>query len=222
MPSSTEKKKLERRGAAPDAAPGVGRIAVYAALGGASGVVPFPWLPNAMARRLRGALAQDIASRRGLSLTKEARELLAEPEPREAARGLFGEALRFASRKLFTRFSPLAILPPVRGAAHVFALGHLFDRYIEKNRSLRSVRIDEEEAKLIRKGIDAAMLAVLNPELPVERAPRLGAPEDLRDPPTQMLDGVIIAIAGVPEWLVRRLDAAFDDFVKSGGLASAS
>lgn len=222
MPSSTEKKTLDRHGAPTDAVAGIGRIAVYAALGGASGVVPFPWLPNAMARRLRGALAQDIASRRGLSLTKEARELLAEPEPREAARGLFGEAIRFASRKLVTRFSPLAILPPVRGAAHVFALGHLFDRYIEKNRTLRSVRIDEEEAKLIRKGIDAAMMAVINPELAVERAPRLNAAEDLRDAPTQMLDGVLIAVAGLPEWLVRRLDAAFDDFVKSGGLASAT
>jgi hypothetical protein len=220
--SSTEKKKLEKHSGAVDAGAGVGRIAVYAALGGASGVVPFPWLPNAMARRLRGALAQDIAARRGLSLTKEARELLAEPEPREAARGLFGEAIRFATRKFVTRFSPLAILPPVRSAAHVFALGHLFDRYIEKNRSLRSVRIDAEEAKLIRKGIDAAMMAVINPELAVERAPRLNAPEDLREPATQMLDGVIIAVAGVPEWLVRRLDAAFDDFVKSGGLASAS
>jgi hypothetical protein len=222
MASSTEKKNLERHIASGDNTAGVGRIAVYAALGGASGVVPFPWLPNALTRRLRGALAQDIASRHGLSLTKEARALLAEPEPREAARGLFGEAIRFASRKLFTRFSPLAILPPVRGAAHVFALGHLLDRYIEKNRSLRSVRIDEEEAKLVRKGIDAAMMSVINPELAVERAPRLNAAEDLRDAPTQMLDGVIIAVAGLPEFLVRRLDAAFDDFVKSGGLASAS
>jgi hypothetical protein len=222
MPSSTEKKNLELHAPQGNTAAGVGRVAVYAVLGGASGVVPFPWLPNAMVRRLRGALAQDIASRHGLSLTKQARDLLSEPEPREAVRGVFGEALRFASRKLFTRFTPLAILPPVRGAAHVFALGHLFDRYIEKNRLLRSVRIDEEEAKLIRKGIDAAMMAVINPELAVERAPRLAAAEDLRDAPTQMLDGVIIAVAGLPEFLVRRLDAAFDDFVKSGGLASAS
>jgi hypothetical protein len=222
MTSSTEKKNLERHNASVDAATGIGRIAVYAALGGASGVVPFPWLPDALARRLRGALAQDVASRHGLSLTKEARDLLAEPEPREAARGIFGEALRFASRKLFTRFTPLAILPPIRGAAHVFALGHLLDRYIEKNRTLRSVRIDEEEAKRIRKGIDAAMTAVINPELAVERAPRLSAAEDLRDAPTQMIDGVIIAVAGLPEFLVRRLDAAFDDFVKSGGLTSAS
>jgi len=220
--SSTETKTLDSSTSIRSDAAGVGRIAFYAVLGGASGVVPVPWLPNAIARRLRGALAQDIAGRHGLSLTKEARSLLSEPEPREAARGLFGEALRFATRKLITRFSPLAVLPPVRSAAHVFALGHLFDRYIERNRALRSVRIDAEEARLIRKGIDAAMTAVLNPELAVEKTPRLGAPEDLREPATQMIDGVFIAVAGLPEWLVRRLDAAFDDFVKNGGLTSAS
>src|SRR5664279_5666333 len=162
--ASTETKKLRTTTTSRGDVSGIGRIAVYAVLGGASGVVPLPWLPNAIARRLRGALAQDIAARHGLSLTKEARDLLSEPEPREAARGLFGEAIRFATRRLITRFSPLAVLPPVRGAAHVFALGHLFNRYIEKNRSLRSVRVDAEEARLIRKGIDAAMTAVLNPE----------------------------------------------------------
>ena len=78
-----------------------------------------------------------------------------------------------------------------------------------------------EEAKKIRRGIDHALLAVIKPELDVEKAPRLGAPEDLRDPPTQMIDGVLIAVAGLPEFLVRRLDAAFDDFVKTGGLTGS-
>jgi hypothetical protein len=195
---------------------------VYALLGGATGIVPLPWLPDAIARRLRGALAQDVAARRGLSLTKEARDVLSEPEPRENARGMMGEAIRFATKRLLTRFSPLAVLPPVRSAAHVFALGHLLDRYIEKTRSLRSVRIDVEEAKKIRHAIDQALLAVIRPELAVEKAPRLSAPEDLRDPPTQMLDGVIIAVAGLPEWIVRRLDAAFDDYVKSGGFSGST
>ncbi|MEO8799820.1 MAG: hypothetical protein ABI551_18135 [Polyangiaceae bacterium] len=220
MPSDT--KAIESSTAPRKDPAGVGRIGIYSLLGGATGTVPLPWLPDAIARRLRGALAQDVASRRGLSLTKEARDILSEPEPREKARGFLGAAIGFATKKLLTRFTPLTVLPPLRSAAHVFALGHLFDRYIQKNRDLRSVRIDLEEAKKIRRGIDHALRAVIKPELEVEKAPRLGAPEDLRDASTQMLDGVIIAVAGLPEWLVRRLDAAFDDFVKTGGLTSAS
>ncbi len=220
--ASTETKNLEAVKPLRSDPAGVGRVGIYALLGGITGVVPLPWLPDAIARRLRGALAQDVAARRGLSLTKEARGVLSEPEPRESARGMMGEMLRFATKKLLTRFTPLSVLPPVRSAAHVFALGHLFDRYIEKTRTLRSVRIDVEEAKKIRDAIDHAILAVVKPELSVEKAPRLNAPEDLRDPPTQMLDGVIIAVAGLPEWIVRRLDAAYDDYVKSGAFSGSS
>lgn len=220
--SSSDTKSLEAPRPRRSDPSGVGRVGVYALLGGATGVVPMPWLPDAIARRIRGSLAQDIAARRGLSLTKEARDVLAEPEPREGARGMMGEAIRYATKKLLARFTPLAFLPPVRSAMHVFALGHLFDRYIEKNRTLRSIRIDVEEARKIRGAIDQSILMVLKPELPVEKAPRLAGAEDLRDPPTQMLDGVISSVAGAPEWIIRRLDAAFDEHVKTGGLSGST
>jgi hypothetical protein len=43
------------------------------------------------------------------------------------------------------------------------------------------------------------------------RSPVAFAPEDLRDSTTQIIDGVLITIANAPEWLVKRLDAAFDE-----------
>src|SRR5258706_11065767 len=95
----------------PDAV-GAGRLGVYTALGAGAGTVPLPWLPDTLAKRIRGALAQDIAARHGVSLTTEARTLLSEPEPRDAARGVFGQAVKFATGKLLARFTPLGFLPP--------------------------------------------------------------------------------------------------------------
>ena len=192
---------------------GTGRLGIYAALGAATGIVPFPWIPGALARRLRGALAQDVCARHGLSLTAEARGIFCEPAASGADHGMWSQAVRYASRKLLSRFTPLGFLPPLRSAAHTFALGHLLNRYIESWRTERSVRIDLEEATRVRRAIDTAVLSAINAELKAENAPRLSPAEDLRDPTTQLLDGVIIATAGVPDWLVRRLNAAFDQCI---------
>src|SRR5262245_21787390 len=99
---------------------GAGRLGVYTALGAAAGTVPLPWLPDAVAKRIRGALAQDIAARHGVSLTTEARQLLAEPEARDGARGVLGQAVKFATGKVLARFTPLGFLPPLRSAAQTF------------------------------------------------------------------------------------------------------
>ncbi len=192
---------------------GTGRLGIYAALGAATGVVPLPWVPDALVRRLRGALAQDVSARHGLSLTSEARAVLSDPATTGEEHGMWTQAIRFASRKLLSRFTPLGFLPPLRSAAHTFALGHLLNRYIEAWRTERSVRIDLDEARRVRRAIDTAVMSAINAELQAGEAPRLAASEDLRDATTQLLDGVIIATAGVPDWLVRRLNAAFDQCI---------
>ena len=55
-----------------------GRLGTYTILGGVTGIVPLPWVPDAIARRVRGALVHDLTARHGLSLTPEARSLLAD------------------------------------------------------------------------------------------------------------------------------------------------
>ncbi len=190
---------------------GPGRIGVYTALGAVTGVVPLPWVPDSIARRIRGALAQDVAARHGLSLTSEARAVFAEPEPIPGARGMMGQAVRFVTTKLLARFTPLGFLLPLRTATQVFALGHLLHRYLEMKRDDGSIRIDAEEARRVRLAIDESLISAWRTELPVEPAPRFAAPEDLRDSTTQLLDGLIIGAAGMPDWIVRRLNAAFDE-----------
>src|SRR5580700_7547791 len=72
---------------------GPGRVGTYAVLGAAAGSVPLPWLPDAFARRVRGALTQDIAARHGLSITLEARDLLSEPAGTEGPRSVGAQAM---------------------------------------------------------------------------------------------------------------------------------
>jgi hypothetical protein len=193
-------------------ASGPGRVGTYAMLGAAAGSVPLPWLPDAVTRRVRGALAHDIAARHGLSITREARDLLAEPAGTEGPRGIGGQAVRFFTRRVLGRFGPLAMVGPIRGGLETFVLGHLFARYLA-SRTERAVRIDVEEARVVRRAIDRALVLAVSPEVSarLEGAPR--SPEELRDGPTQMLDSVLMTVAGAPEWILRRLEAAFDEAV---------
>jgi hypothetical protein len=194
-----------------------GRLTVYATLGALTGWVPLPWVPTSLARRVRGALVHDIAARHGLSLTKEARDAMAEPGGTTGPRGLVLQAATFVGRRVVGRvasLSPLAFLLPVRAAVSTWALGYLFDRYLETARRDRAVRIDVVEARRVREAIDRAVVKALTSEA---REEQIGTPpEELRDTTTQLIDGALGAAAAIPSWLVRRLEAAFDAIQEQG------
>lgn len=199
--------------------PAPGRLGTFAVLGAIAGGVPLPWLPDALERRVRGALAQDVAGRHGLSLSAEARAVFAEPSGAEGPRGVVGQVFKFVSRKILVRFGPLGMLPPMRAGLNTFVLGHLLSRYVEIARTERSVRIDVQEARNVRRLIDRALVHAVTAELNSERERRELPAEDLRDEVTQVVDGVLIAAAGLPSWLVRRLDASFNDVLVQHGHA---
>lgn len=192
-----------------------GRLGTYTVLGAACGVVPLPWIPDATVRRVRGALVYDLTSRHGLSLTKEARAMLVEPAGSEGPRGLLAQGATFAITRVLGRIGPLAFIPPVRSALGTYALGHLLQRYLETGRSVRSTRIDVEEARRVRRAIDQALVYSLTTEAKPSREDPPASSEDLRESTEQVIDGVLISVAGLPGWLVRRLDAAFDDVLAS-------
>ncbi len=190
-----------------------GRLGVYAALGASVGSVPLPWVPDALARRVRGALVNDVAARHGVSLATEAREVLADPSGPEATHSLVARALRYVGIRVLARVGPLGALWPLRMALQTYVLGYLFDRYLEVGRTERAVRIDAAEARRVRLAIDGAFVRALT----VESAP---VPEpvvidDQRDTATALLDGVMGMVASLPTRLLRRLDAAFDDLLAS-------
>jgi hypothetical protein len=192
-----------------------GRLATYTVLAASVAALPLPWLPDSLLYRIRGAVAHDVAGVRGLSLTAEARDTLAQPSP-DGPRGLGSQALRylgvrFAIRAM-ARLGPVALLWPIRDGLRTYVLGRLFGRYLEVGRAERAVRIDVEEARLVRRAIDGAMARAFTVEPPMTDRP---APiDDQRDTATALVDTLLGLAAGVPNLLMRRLDAAFDDLLK--------
>jgi hypothetical protein len=195
-----------------------GRLGVYAAIGATAGTVPLPWLPAALVRRVRGALAHDVAMRHGLSLSREAREVLADPSDPDGPDGRVTRALRYVGIRLalraLTRVGPVGAIWPLRHALRMYVLGYLLDRYLGQVRRLDSqrMRIEETEARRVRRAIDAALARALGASpAPAEEPLEV---EDQRDPATVFIDGLLGAAAGVPSHLLRRLDAAFDELLR--------
>jgi hypothetical protein len=187
-----------------------GRLSVMALLGMVAGAVPVPFVPGVVLRRVRGALAHDVAARHGLSLTEEARAEISEPS-RAARSGAFLATLAFLARRTFRRLSMLGAVPPLAAWLEVYALGLLFDRYLERVRSSQTLRIHASEARLVRSAIDAAVTRALSPKLELRaRAGAVEPSEELRTFSTRFVDGVLLAVAALPDHLQRRLETAFD------------
>jgi uncharacterized protein (DUF697 family) len=186
------------------------RITVMAIIGMIAGAVPLPFVPAAVLKRIRGALAHDVATRYGLSLTQEARDELSAAS-KAAQGGAFVSTIAFFARRTLRRIGAIGVLPPLTAWFEVYALGTLFDRYLCRFRPSQSVRIHESEAKQIRAAIDSAVSRALSPKLDLQPRESLSEPtEDLRNFSTRMLDGFLLAVAGVPDHLRRRLETAFD------------
>lgn len=191
---------------------GAGRIGTYAVLGAVVVTIPLPLIPESIAQRIRGALVYDMTARYGLSVTADARKVLIARGIMEGPKGFAGSALRFATGRVLSRLGPLSFLPPVQSALYTFALGHLLGRYLESGRESRAARIDIVEARHLRHAINQAILGSLRTPARVEDAD-FGQPEELRDQVTKLVDGAIAVVAGLPSWLVRRLEAAFDEAI---------
>ncbi len=208
----TARRRIQHAVAATDAPRlPTGQLGAFALLGAAMRTVPFPWLPNTLAEKLRGALVHDIATRHGVALSPNARSTLASPEPLKRKHGPVSDALGYIGRKLFARFGPLSALLPVRAALETYVLGHLLDHYLSRVPREAGARFEVREARLVRRAIERAILRIASTEGGLRWVPTPPPPEESRDELTQLLDGVLSAATLVPSWLLQRLDAAFDD-----------
>jgi hypothetical protein len=189
--------------------PPSGLLTVLSAFVMSANAVPLPILPDLVIARVRGAIAHDTVARHGLSLTKDARTILAsaDPETRAIARKA-GEAL---VRQIAKRLGPLAALATVSRGIEAFALGLLLARYIERFRASGSVRIDADEARRVRDAIDRAVLRVISPDVHPASALMPRGADDMRSELTRWLDTLLLTGASLPSYFERRLEAAFDD-----------
>ena len=186
------------------------RVSVMALIGMIAGAVPLPFVPAVVLKRIRGALAHDVAARYGLCLTQEARDELAGAS-RAAQGGAFVTTVAFFARRTLRRLGALGVLPPLTAWFEVYALGLLFDRYLCRMRASQTLRIHEGEAKQVRAAIDSAVSRSLSPKLELQpREPVSEPAEELRSFSTRLLDGILLAAAAVPDHLRRRLETAFD------------
>lgn len=190
-----------------------GRLAVLTAMAMATRAIPLPFVPDRVLYRIRGAVAHDVATRHGLSLTTDARAALAAPNSDKRRSAMARKLVELASNQVLKRLGPLGALSAVARSAEVFALGHLFDRYVRETRESGAVRIHEAEAKTIRELVDRAVLRALSPQLTPRLVTAEAASEDLRDEFTRWIDAALLTGAALPSYVERRLDAAFDAVV---------
>ena len=189
-----------------------GKLAVLSAASMGALALPLPVLPERVVGRLRGAIAHDIAARHGLSITADARKLLADPSRQVGPSKLAQSALEMIGRTLLSR-GPFGALASVAGGIEVYAFGHLFERYLTRVRSSQAVRIGIDEAKLIRQHIDRSILRLFSPYLRPASITMQDLVEDLRDEFTRWVDTAILTSASLPSYFERRLEAAFDEVV---------
>lgn len=191
-----------------------GRLSTLALVGGAAGAFPFPILSWAVLRRVKGAVAHDIATRHGLCLTPEARDALATPFGGKRPTALLS-TLAYMARRTIRRLGPLGIVPPVSAWLEVYALGLLLDRYLARSRRSNVVRIELLEARLVRDLIERALGRAFSLKgQPGPSAPVVEPQEDARDAATRLFDGLLLGLAAVPYSAQRRIEAAFDEVIK--------
>lgn len=188
-----------------------GRLALLTAYAFATSAIPIPFVPDRVLYRVRGAIVHDVASRHGLSLTSDARNLLADPSSEHRTRLV--RAAEGVARQLLRRLRPLSVVDTVSRGVEVYALGHLFDRYIREVRPTATVRVHLEEARRVRDVIDKAVIRAISPTLQPNQTMVPDSIEDLRDEFTRWVDAVLLTSATLPSYLERRLEAAFDQIV---------
>lgn len=190
-----------------------GRLAVLTGLSAVVGAIPLPLLPARALLHLRGAVAHEVASRHGLSLSREARDALASPSSNDRMRDMLRKGAEMLARRILRRLGPLGPLSTAARSLELYALGHLFERYIRRVRPRGTLRVQGPEARRVREAIDRAVLRAFYPSTHPERLMLTEGVEDLRDEFTRWIDTVLLGAATLPSYLGRRLDAAFDDVV---------
>jgi uncharacterized protein (DUF697 family) len=196
----------------PPSAPPTGRLAVMTVYAVAVTAIPIPFVPDRVLVRVRGAVVHDVAARHGLSLTSDARAVLAEPD--SEARTRLVRAAESVARQILRRLRPFGVLTAASRGIELYALGVLLDRYFSKVRAHGAVRMHLEEARLVRDAIDRSLLRTLSPALRPAPTTLGEGVEDLRDEFTRWIDALLLTSAALPSYLERRLEAAFDEIVE--------
>jgi hypothetical protein len=196
-------------------APSPGRLGLLTTFAVAATAIPLPILPDRLVVRVRGAIAHDTVTRHGLSLTTEARAVLAAPGGVDRAIAM--RAAEMLLTTLLKRLGPLAAAVWLVRGVETFALGLLLDRYLSRARSERGARIQAPEAQHVRSLINRAIVRAMSPNLHPAIATLPGPVDDVRNEWTRWIDAALLTGAALPSYVERRLEAAFDQVLAEAG-----
>ncbi len=196
--------------------PPSGRLAVMTAYAVAASAIPVPFVPDRIITSIRGAVAHDAATRHGLSLTSDARALLANAYSEHRARMV--QATESLLRQLVRRrLRPLGTFDSAVRGVEVYALGLLLERYFARARAEGSLRVQLDEARRVRDAVDRAFLRAFSPTLHPNPTLLPEGVDDLRDEFTRWIDTFLLTSAALPSYIERRLEAAFDEMMRQYG-----
>jgi hypothetical protein len=193
------------------ASPPTGKLAVLTAYALAAATIPIPFLPDRVLLRIRGAVVHDISARHGVSLTSDARSVLASPDSEQRTR--LSRVAEVVARQILRRAGPLGIMSSMSRGIEVYALGFLLERYFRDVRRMGAIRVQIDEARRVRDAIDKSIVRALSPALRPAITTLAEGSEDLRDEFTRWLDALLLTTASIPSYLERRLESAFDQLV---------
>jgi hypothetical protein len=172
-------------------------------------------------RAIRGALAHNLFGLYGLSLTADARDVLAEPLGGLEST-LLGEVLFFATKTLISRLTPAGFVwAPTEAAYETLLFGRACARYLEEHRAKTAFSENKtvlaHEARALRKAIERALVKFLwmRPP-PSDGTPAPKQLPDHRGRFQKVSDSVLLLLAKVPEHVTERMDDAFDEVARGG------
>jgi len=196
------------------------RVAVYAAAVGLATAVPVPFVDQALSGLARGAALRRVAERRGVRLSRGARDVLTgAPVRRGPKRRLIR---RILSGVVSSALAPVRLASRFDDALSMWAAALLLDHYLRVVRGGPEGRpLGPEEAMGVRRAIDSAEVEAVLETL--RAAPRsfVGALGDAarsvtaldredRSPAERVVDTLLDAAATAPDSIALGLCRAFE------------
>lgn len=214
----------KRRAATPLARQAGASVTVYATITGLAGAVPVPMLDSVLSELSRGAAMRRVAKRHGVTLTPDARAVLASPGTVRATSTERGRLLKAALSSLL---APFRIAARLEDAVGTLFAAVLLDHFLRRSDRPDGATLTEAEARQVRAatelaisgaGFDAlksaplGLWAILKDALDALMRPD---PEG-RSPLERFVDEVLDGLADAPNDLVDTLTLHFDEALARG------
>jgi len=195
------------------------RVGIYAAAAGLATAVPVPFVDRALSGLARGAALRRVAKRRGIRLSRGARDVLSGGRISRDPKG------RWLRSAIASALAPVRVASRVDDAVSTWAAALLLDHHLVVADRPRRAPLTREEALRIRRAMDSAEVDAVLDSLrlapravldAIAGAVRSAIELDVEDrsPLERAVDSLLDAAAEAPDSIIDRLKQAFDYAMK--------